>query len=94
MEDNEEEEDDDNYPMFPEEDGGTAMEDNEEEEDNDNYPMFTEDGGTTMGEDEAEEEPIVDEPDDDLRRAILDAQINCGSENERLKLESMLEDDK
>ena len=67
------------------------MEDNEEEA-NDNYPMFTEHGGTTMGEDEAEEEPIVDEPDDDLRRAIRDAQINCGSENERLKLERMLDD--
>ena len=49
------------------------MEDSEEEEDNYNYPMFTEHGGTTMGEDEAEEEPIVDEPDDDLRWAILDA---------------------
>ena len=60
------------------------MEDNEEEEDNDNYPMFTEHGDTTMGEDRAEEEPIVDEPDDDLRRAILKAKINCGSKNERL----------
>ena len=48
--------------------------------------MFTEHGGTTMGEDEAEEEPIVEEPDDDLRRAILEAKINCGCENERLKL--------
>ena len=73
---------------------GVIMEDNEEEEDNDNYPMFIEHGGTTMGEDEAEEEPIVDEPDDDLRRAIIDAQINCGSENERLKLERMLVDHK
>ena len=54
--------------------------------------MFTEDGGTTMGEDEAEEEP--DEPVDDLHRAILDSQINSGTENERLKLESMLEDHK
>ena len=70
------------------------MEDNEEEEDDDNYPMFPKHGGTTMGEDEAEKEAIVDEPDDDLRRAILDAQINCGSENERLKLERMIEDDK
>ena len=68
------------------------MEDNEEEDDNDNYLMFTEHGGTTMGEDEAEEEPIVDEPDDDFGRAILDAQINSGSENERLKLERMLAD--
>ena len=31
MEDNEEEEDDDNYPMFPEECGDTVMEDVEEE---------------------------------------------------------------
>ena len=38
-----------------------------------------------MGEDEAEEEPIVDEPNDDFRQAIRDAQINSGSENERLK---------
>ena len=68
------------------------MEDNEEEE-NDNYPMFPEHGGTIMGEDESEEEPFVDEPlDDDLRRAILDAKINCGSDKERLKLERMLED--
>ena len=48
-----------------------------------------------MGEDEAEEEPIFyepifDDPDDDLGRAILDAKINRGSENERLKLEKML----
>ena len=44
-----------------------------------------------MGEDEEEEEePIFDEPDIDdvLRRAILDAKINCESENERLKLEA------
>ena len=65
-----------------------------EEEDDDNYPVFSEHGDTTMGEDEAEEEPIVDEPDDDFGRAILDAQIKSGSENERLKLESMLEDHK
>ena len=45
-----------------------------------------------MGEDGAEEEPIVDEPDDELRRAILEAKINCVSENEMLKLERMLED--
>ena len=71
---------------------GVIMEDNEEEE-NDNYPMFPEHGGTTMGEDEAEEEPLVDvPPDDDLRRVILDTKINCGSDNERLKLERMLED--
>ena len=70
------------------------MEENEEEEDNDNYPTFTEDGDTPMGEDDAEEEPNVDEPDDDFGRAILDAQINSGSENKRSKLESLLEDHK
>ena len=32
MEDNEEEENDDSYPMFPEGNGDTAMEDNEEKE--------------------------------------------------------------
>ena len=72
---------------------GVMMEENEEE-DNDNYPMFTEDGDTPMGEDDAEEEPTVDEPDDDFGRAILDAQINSGTENERSKLESMLQDHK
>ena len=75
------------------------MEDNEEEEDNENYPTFSEHGGTTMGEDGGttmgeDEEPIVDEPDDDLSRAINDAHINCESQNERFKLERMLEDHK
>lgn len=70
------------------------MEDNEEEEDNDNYPMFGEHGDTEMGEDEPELEDIVDESDDDLRQVIREEQINCGSENERLKLERMLEDHK
>ena len=36
----------------------------------------------------------VDEPDDDFGWAILDAQINSGTENERSKLKSMLEDHK
>ena len=71
---------------------GVIMEENEEEEDNDNYPMFDQHGGTLMGEDEVEEDVIFDEPDDDLRQAIHDAQMDCGSENERLKLERMLED--
>ena len=71
---------------------GVIMEDNEEEDD-DNYPVFSEHGGTTMGEEEVEHEVIVDDQsDDDLRRVILDEQINCGSENERSKLERMLED--
>ena len=64
------------------------MEDNEEEEDNANYHMFTEHGGTKIGEDKDEGEPIFYEPDidDDLHRTILDAEMNCGSKNERLKL--------
>jgi len=73
---------------------GVMMEENEEEEDNDTYPTFTADGDTPMGEDEAEEEPNDDEPNDDFGRAILDARINSGSENERSKLDSMLEDHK
>ena len=68
------------------------MEDDEEEEDNDNYRMFGEYGDTEMGEDESEFEDIVDESDDDFRQVIREEQINCGSENERLKLERMLED--
>ena len=76
------------------EERGVVMEDNEEEEDNDNYPMFGEHSDTEMGEDEPELEDIVDESDDDLRQVIREEQINCGSENERLKLERMLEDHK
>ncbi|KAK1633133.1 hypothetical protein QYE76_007448 [Lolium multiflorum] len=73
---------------------GVILEDNEEEEDSDNYPIFTEDSDSRMGGDEAEEEPIFDEPifddpNDDLGRAILDAKMNCGNKNERLKLEKM-----
>ena len=67
------------------------MEDNEEEEDDENYPRFPEYDGTTMG--EAEEEASK-EPIDDLGRAIVDAKRNCESEEERLKLEHMLEDHK
>ena len=56
------------------------MEDNEEE-DNDNYPGFSEHGDTTIGEDEAEHEVIVDQSDDDdLRRVILDEQMNDTSQ--------------
>jgi hypothetical protein len=65
------------------------MEDNEEEEDDDNHPEFPEYSGTVMGEDE-EEAP--DDIVDDLGRAIVDAQRDCESENERLKFERMLED--
>ena len=42
------------------------------------------------GENKVEEDPIVDEPDDDLRRAIHDAQMDCRSENEKMKLKRML----
>ena len=64
------------------------MEDNEEEEDDDNYPMFPEYGDTATG--EAEDQ----EASDDLHRAIVDAQRECESEKEKLKLERMLEDHK
>jgi hypothetical protein len=65
------------------------MEDDEEEEDDDNHPEFPKYSGTAMGKDE-EEAPY--EPADDLGRAIVDAQRDCKSENERLKFERMLED--
>ena len=39
-------------------------------------------------------EEAVDEPADDLGRAIVDANRNCKSEKERLKLERMLENHK
>ena len=71
------------------------MEENEEEEDDDDhYPGFPEYGDTATG--EAEDEEALDEPmlDDDLRRAIVDSHRECGSANEKLKLERMLEDHK
>ena len=71
------------------------MEDNEEEENDDNYHhMFPEYGGNASG--EAEDEEAPDEPmlDDDLRRAIVDAQRKAESANEKLKLERMLDDPK
>jgi Transposase-associated domain len=75
---------------------GVMMEDNEEEENDDNYPMFPEYGGNARGEAEDEDEEAQDEPvlDDDLRRAIVDAQREAESANEKLKLERMLEDHK
>ena len=69
---------------------GVITEDNEEKEDNDNYAMFNEEIDTTMGENKTEKDPIVDEPNDDLRRAIRDAQMDSESENEKMKLERIL----
>ena len=60
------------------------MEDNEEEEDDDNYHMFPEYEDSATG--EAEDEEALDEPADDLGRAIADAKRECGTEKERLKL--------
>jgi hypothetical protein len=76
---------------------GVIMEDNEEEEDDDMYPKY---GDTTTGEaeaegtGEAEDEEASDEPDDDLRRAIVDAHRKAESVNEKRKLKGMLEDHK
>ena len=52
--------------------------------------MFPEYGDTATGEAGDQEAPDV--PADDLRRAIVDAQRECESEKEKLKLERMLED--
>ena len=76
---------------------GVLMEENEEDEDDDKYPGFPEYGGTTMGEENEEqeaEEEASHEPDDDLRRVIVDAQRGCESEREKLKFDRMLEDHK
>ena len=73
------------------EERGVMMEDNEEEDD-DNYHMFPEYGDTATG--EAEDQEASYEPADDLHRAIVDAQRECESEKEKLKLERMLEDHK
>jgi hypothetical protein len=73
------------------------MEDNEEEGDDDMYPKY---GDTAMGEaeaegtGEAEDEEASDEPDDDLRWAIVDAHKEAESVNEKRKLKGMLEDHK
>jgi hypothetical protein len=74
------------------------MEDNEEEEEDDD--MYPEYGDTATGEaeaegtGEAEDEEVSDEPDDDLRRAIVDAHREAKSVNEKWKLKGMLEDHK
>ena len=66
---------------------GVMMEENEEEDDGYNSPMYPEYGDTATG--EAED---LDEPTDDLGRAIADARRDCGTENERSKFARMLED--
>ena len=71
-------------------------------EDDDSYPGhgFPVYDGTIMGEEsemamwEEAEEEASDESTDDLRREIADAKRNYASENERLKLQRMLEDHK
>ena len=70
------------------------MQENEEKENDDNYHMSSEYGGNARG--EAEDEEAPDEPvlDDDLCRAVVDAQREAESTNEKLKLERMLEDHK
>jgi hypothetical protein len=76
---------------------GVIMEDNEEEEDDDMYPEY---GDTATGEVEAEgteearDEEALDEPDDDLRWAIVDAHREAESVNKKRKLKGMLEDHK
>ena len=73
------------------------MEGNEEEDDDDSYPGhgFPEYDGTTMGEEaEPAMQEALDEPADDLGRAVADAKRNCTSEKERPKLQRMLEDHK
>src|SRR3954466_8769639 len=73
------------------------MEDGEEEDNDNNYHhMFPEYSDTTM-EDNAEErgeERASDEPADELGRVIFYAKRDCETQNEKLKLEGMLEDHK
>src|SRR3954469_15805968 len=78
------------------------MEENEEDEDDDMYPGFLPEYGGTMGgqneepenEEPEGEEKASHEPDDELRRVIVDAQRGCESEREKLKFNRMLEDHK
>ena len=87
MEDGEEEEDDDNYvpPEYGDAATGEAAEDQEEPDD---VPNDAARGEAA----EDEEEPVPD--DDDLRRVIVDARTQCGSQKEKLKFDRMLEDHK
>jgi hypothetical protein len=73
------------------------MEDNKEEENDDMYPKY---GDTATGEakaegtGEAEDEEASDEPNDDLRRTIVDAHREAESVNKKQKLKGMLDDHK
>ena len=76
---------------------GVMMEDGEEEDDDNNYHhMFPEYSDTAMEDngEERGEERASDEPADELGRVISDAKRDCETENEKLKLEGMLEDHK
>src|ERR1043165_9722215 len=76
---------------------GVLMEENEEDEDDDRYPGFLPEYGGTMGEQNEEqegEEKASHEPNDELRRVIVDAHRGCESEREKLKFNRMLEDHK
>src|SRR3954469_2179981 len=74
---------------------GVVMEDNEEEEDDDNYHnMYPEYDDTTTGVDNEDQEASDVPTDDDLGRAITDANEECQTEKEKEKLEQMLKDHK
>ena len=74
---------------------GVVMEEGEEEQwdDDDIIAEYGAFNDTTMGGAE-EEVGAEDEPADDLRQAIRDAQRECESEKEKIKFERMLEDHK
>jgi hypothetical protein len=73
---------------------GIVMEDNEEEEDDNNIPVS--DAGQafvdTLVEDADEEEMPEDGHVDDLGQVLNDAQRDCKNDNEKAKLQRMIED--
>src|ERR1044072_6721495 len=83
MEENEEDEDDDRYPGFLPEYSGTMGGQNEEQENEEQE-----------NEEQESEEKASHEPDDELRRVIVDEQRRCKSECEKSKFIRMLEDHK
>ena len=70
------------------------MEDGEEEEYDDNYvpPEYGDAATGEVAEDQEEPDDVPD--DDDLRRDIVDARMQCISQKEKLKFDRMLEDHK